>query len=132
MKYFTIKELTYSKTAIEKHIDNEPSEEIISNLEKLVDNVLDPLRKAYGKPITVNSGYRSPELNKAVNGSKTSDHVYGRAADITVFTKEGNKKLFDLILKLGLPFDQLINESDYSWVHVSYRDKHNRNQVLKL
>ena len=82
MKYFTLKELTRSTTATAKGIDNTPTPEVEKNLTLLVENVLDPLREIYGKPITVNSGYRCPELNKAVGGSKTSDHVKGFAADI--------------------------------------------------
>jgi hypothetical protein len=87
----------------------------------LVDNVLDPLRKLYGKPIIVTSGYRSPEVNRSVNGATSSQHALGEAVDISVGSKEENKKLFSLI-KDNLPFDQLINEHDYSWVHVSYRE----------
>lgn len=105
MKYFTIKELCKSTTAIQRKIDNTPNSEIVNNLTLLVDNILDPLREKYGKPITVNSGYRCPALNKAVNGSKTSQHVKGLAADITVGSPSKNKALFDLAIKMDLPFD---------------------------
>ncbi len=131
MMYFTLEELTRSDTAIAKKLDNTPDEQAIKNLNTLVDNVLDPLRKLYGKPIIVTSGYRSPEVNKAVKGSKTSQHVLGEAADITVRSKKENKKLFNLI-KDNLPFDQLINEHNYSWVHVSYRDGRLRKQILNI
>lgn len=122
MKYFTIEELTNSATARARKIDNTPTSEIIRNLEALTDKILDPLREEYGKPIGVNSGYRSQALNKAVGGATTSDHLTGRAADIhgTPNTKEENKKLFELIKKLDLPYRQLINENGFSWVHVSY------------
>ena len=112
MKYFTIKELTKSTTAIKRHIDNTPSKEVERSLTALVEKVLDPLREAYGKPIIVTSGYRCHKLNAAVGGSASSQHVKGEAADIrsVADTPEENKKLFDLIVKLRLPFDQLINE----------------------
>ena len=116
MKYFTIAELCKSDTADRKGIDNRCKKEHVANLTALVDNVLDPLREAYGKPITVNSGFRSPALNKAVGGSATSDHMQGRAADITGGSPAENKKLFNLVQSLGLPFDQLIDEKNFAWV----------------
>lgn len=131
MKYFTIDELCKSSTAKAKGIDNSPSDEIIHNLTSLVDKVLDPLRESYGKAIRVNSGYRCPALNKAVKGSKTSQHMKGLAADITVGSITNNKELFDLIIRLDLPFDQLIDEKKFSWVHVSYSSKP-RKQILHL
>lgn len=131
MKYFTIKEMAKSSTAKAKGIDNTPSDEEIAKLQKLIEAVLDPLREWYGKPIRVNSGYRCEALNEAVGGSNTSQHRLGEAADITVGTKKGNKKLFNYI-KDNLPFDQLINESNFSWVHVSYREGRLRKQVLAL
>lgn len=131
MIYFTLKELTRSSAAEANKLDNTPDEQAIKNLNALVDNVLDPLRKLYGKPIIVTSGYRSPEVNKAVNGASSSQHRLGEAADITVKSKGENKKLFNLI-KDNLPFDQLINEHNYSWVHVSYRDGRLRKQILNI
>lgn len=131
MKYFTIKELCKSSTATQKRIDNSPNQDIVNNLELLVDNVLDPLRERYGKPIIVNSGYRCPALNKAVKGSKTSSHMKGLAADITVGSPSKNKILFNLIKDMDLPYDQLIDESNYNWVHVSYAQKP-RKQILHL
>ena len=131
MKYFTIKELCKSSTAIQKGINNTPNSEIVNNLKQLVDFILDPLRERYGKPITVNSGYRCPALNKAVNGSKTSQHVEGLAADITAGSPKENKILFELIQKLNLPFDQLIDEKNFSWIHVSF-SKNPRKQILHL
>lgn len=131
MKYFTIKELTKSSTAETKGIDNTPTPEVERNLTALVDNILDGVREIYGKPITVNSGYRCPELNKAVGGSATSDHVKGFAADITGGSKEENERLFYLI-KYNFNFKQLIDEKDFSWVHVSYDPSNLKNQILKL
>lgn len=132
MKYFTIDELTRSDTAKVKGIDNATTKEAKEKLVALVDNVLDPLREMYGKPIIVNSGYRCPQLNAAVGGAKNSQHMRGEAADITAGSKTENKKLFELI-RDNLPFDQLLNESDYSWVHVSYvSPEKNREQILNL
>lgn len=131
MKHFDFKELTHSDTAKAKGIDNTPNDTEKKNLENLVKYVLDPLRDMYGKPIYVNSGYRSEALNKAVGGSNISQHRLGMAADIDTHTREGNIELFNLIAK-NLSFDQLIDEKDYSWIHVSFDPKRLRNQILHL
>lgn len=132
MKYFSINELTKSSTAIRQGINNTPPQDAVVKMTALVDNILDPLREAYGKPIVVDSGYRCAKLNKQVKGSATSQHLTGEAADIRSVSDnpKDNKEIFDLIVKLGLPFDQLINEYDYNWVHVSF-SKRNRRQKLK-
>lgn len=132
MRNFTIQELTASTTAEAKKINNDPTPEAAENLKLLVDNVLDPLRDTYGKPIRVNSGYRSPALNKAVKGSKTSQHVKGQAADITGGSKQENKKLFELAQELNLPYCQLIDEKNFSWVHISYDKNNVKRQILHL
>ena len=133
MKYFTIAELVKSNEADKRGIDNRCKKEHIINLTALVENVLDPLREAYGKPITVNSGYRCPALNKVVKGSPTSDHITGRAADITGGSPDENKKLFYLAQSIGISFDQLIDEKGFQWIHISYRgEKENRKQVRAL
>ena len=124
MIYFTIKELTKTNTGL----DNAPDEQAIANLIQLVDNVLDPLRKLYGKPIRVNSGYRSEAVNKAVGGAKNSQHNYGFAADITGGSKKENRILFNLI-KDNLPFDQLIDEHNMSWIHVSFKEGELRKEI---
>lgn len=131
MKYFTITELSQSSTATQKGIDNTPNPDIIKNLESLVEHILDPLREKFGKPIIVNSGYRCPALNKAVGGSKTSHHMTGLAADITGGSVAKNRILFSLIQELDLPFDQLIDEKNYKWIHVSFSEKP-RKQILHL
>ena len=135
MKHFTLEELCRSDTASRRGIDNRPAPGVRTNLALLVAHVLDPLREAYGKPIRVTSGYRCPQLNDAVGGNPTSDHQAGRAADIvgTPATRDENRRLLALVQSLGLPFDQLIDEQDGRWVHVSYRGPaENRHQVLKL
>lgn len=135
MKYFTVGEFIASATAQKYGINNMlPSITESDNIRRLVLNVLDPLREAYGKPIHVTSGYRCPKLNAIVGGSPSSDHMTGCAADIqgTPRTPEENRKLFRLIQELKLPFDQLIDEKGMSWVHVSLRAKGNRGQVLVI
>lgn len=134
MKYFTMHELTASATALRKGISNTPDNVVRANLTALVSNVLDPLREAWGQPIIITSGYRSEKLNKAVGGAKKSQHVTGEAADIRTVSDRpsDNRKLFDKIQELGLPFDQLIDEYGYNWVHVSFSQKGNRRQVLHI
>lgn len=131
MKYFTIRELSSSDVAIKNNINNTPNGEVINNITKLIVNILDPLRAAYGNPIKINSGYRCAELNKKVKGSSTSQHLLGQAADITGGNAVENKKLFDLVISLDLPFDQCIDEYGYKWVHVSYSNR-NRKQILHI
>ena len=126
MKYFTIEELTRSTTARQRGIDNTPSQQVIDNLTALVNNVLDPLRQAWGKPIHVNSGYRCPALNKAVGGVPHSQHMLGEAADITAGSREANRQLYSLMRRLDLPVDQAINEHDFQWIHVSHGPRHRR------
>lgn len=130
-KHFSWDELTASTEAKKYNIANVPGEEEKRNLIALVMQVLDPLRDKYGKAINVNSAYRSPFVNERVGGAESSQHVKGQAADITAGSKEENKKLFELLKSMD--FDQLINEYDYSWIHVSYkRIGYNRKQILKL
>lgn len=136
MTYFSIEELCRSETAEAKGIDNSPSAVVRGNLEALVSNVLDPLREAFGKPIIVNSGYRSNLLNKTLKGAKNSQHTRGEAADITAEDVKDNKQLFEIIRE-NLPFDQLIWEKGTrtypAWIHVSFkREGRNRKQILKI
>ncbi len=132
MKYFSIAELSRSEAAIKLNIKNSPGSEAIESLRALVDAVLDPLRERYGQPIYVNSGYRSSMLNRAVGGKPNSQHTKGEAADITTGSKEGNKRLFDIAVDLNLPFDQLIDEYGYRWIHISHTAKTNRHQILHI
>ncbi len=127
-KNFTLTELTKTNTGLA----NQPDKQQITALITLCGKVLQPARRLFGEAITVNSGYRSYAVNKAVGGARNSQHMRGQAADITVHSKEGNKKLFELI-RDNLSFDQLINERDFSWIHVSYKsERMNRNQVLGI
>ena len=131
-KYFSIAELSRSKTAEKKRIDNTPPPEAEAALARLADNLLDPVRELWGAPLTVNSGYRCPALNKAVGGSPSSQHLSGEAADITAGSPAKNRRLFDMIASSGLCFDQLIDERGYSWLHISYRKAANRKKILHL
>jgi D-alanyl-D-alanine dipeptidase len=127
-----LREFVNSATAARKGISNKPTEVHLSNLKKLIDNVIQPVRDKIG-PIRITSGYRSPALNRAIGGSSRSQHSKGMAADIQ-FVRDNemdNKVIFDTILEMGLDFDQMINEFDYKWIHISYNSKKNRKQVLE-
>lgn len=130
-EFFTKSELTRSDTARTLKIDNTPTPEASAALDALMWNVLDPIRRMWGKPIIVNSGYRCPKLNAAVGGTATSQHMKGEAADITAGDPIKNKELFDMIAQSAIPFDQLIDEKNYRWIHVSYRPNGRRN-ILHL
>ena len=126
-KNFSLSEFLVTSTGIE----NIPTKEVIENLQKLVNNILQPLRELYGKPIIITSGYRSPMVNKAVGGSKTSGHMLGTSADITAGNRHLNKELYNII-RDNFEFRQLIDEYNYQWVHVEYREGDNKGQLLKI
>lgn len=132
-KNFSLSELTKSQSATRLGIDNTPSMTVIDNLQALVDNILQPVRDAHG-PVSITSGYRSPDLNAAIGGSRNSDHTRGQAADFEVATMS-NKDLAEWI-RDNLKFTQLILEfpskTDPSagWVHCSYNAKDLKCQVL--
>jgi hypothetical protein len=132
MKYFTMDEMTRSDTARRYGINNTPNAEQKQNIRNLVDILLDPIRTAWGGPIRVNSGYRCSRLNALVGGVRGSQHTKGEAADIEVLSrnKADNKRLFNMIRSMNLPFDQLINEYDYDWIHISYTPR-GRHKVLE-
>ena len=140
MRYFSIGELCQSNVADLKGIPNHANTYQRMNLEKLILRVLDPIRSLYGKPIYVNSGFRSERLNDLVGGAKNSQHLQGKAADITAGNPKENKKLWDVIMFLfqegDIEFDQLINEKpingEPSWIHISYNEDNNRCQVLTI
>jgi hypothetical protein len=127
---FTLKELTVTRLSI----DNTPDDATIENLKLLCEMVLQPVRNHFGKSVTVNSGYRSPEINAAVGGSKTSDHCKGQAADIEI---DGlpNPELAQWIMD-NLDYTQLILEfytqgqPNSGWVHVSYDPNNLKKQEL--
>ena len=135
---FTLEELVHSSTAKRLGLDNTPNQQETDKLIKLAKEVLQPIRDAWKSPIVVNSAFRSETVNKAVGGSKTSQHKLGEAADITIGSKEQNKKLFNFILKMisskKLNVGQLIDEYGYSWIHVSLPRTNGKpnNQILHL
>ena len=130
---FSLSELTKSETSIRRGIDNTPSDEVLSNLTSLCNMVLQKVRDSHGV-VTVTSGYRSPELNKAIGGSVTSDHTKGCAADFEVPGLD-NKQLALWIVD-NLTFKQVILEfyedgiPNSGWVHCSFEEGKNNNQVL--
>ena len=131
---FTLSELTKSETALRKGLNNEPTQDVISALQSLAFHVLQPVRDHYGKAIKINSGYRSPEVNASVGGSRTSDHCKGMAADIEI-AGVANADLAKYI-KDTLQFTQIILEfytpgvADSGWVHVSYDPANLKCQAL--
>ena len=109
-EHFRLSEFTRSATARRLGIKNEVSSQQLSNLMLLCRYVLEPLRKRFGQPIYVNSGYRSQELNRAVGGAVKSFHLYGRAADIRAANLSDNNTLYALIKELRLPVHELLKE----------------------
>ena len=136
MKYFSIEELAKSATAERLAIDNTPPRAAQRMLTILVEQLLDPIRRRYGAPIIVTSGYRCPALNTAVGGVANSHHIVGCAADITTGSVENNTMLFALIIDMqtthAIRFTQLIAEKDYRWLHISYVPGMPRNQVIDV
>jgi hypothetical protein len=131
---FTLHEMTKSETALRLGLSNEPGEAEIESLRLLCEKVLQPVRNHFGKGVKVNSGFRHPDVNKAVNGSTTSDHCKAMAADIEI-PGIPNAELAEWI-KDNLEFKQLILEfytlgiPDSGWVHVSYNKDDLKKQVL--
>ena len=131
-EHLALSEVTRSESAKRNGISNMPTPEHIENFKILATKVFEPIREHFGVPIRISSGYRSAELNKCVNGSATSQHSSGEAIDIDQdYTTITNKQVFEYI-RDNLTFDQLINEFDYSWVHVSYKaNGKQRGEVLE-
>jgi zinc D-Ala-D-Ala carboxypeptidase len=133
-KNFTLSEMTKSETALRFDMDNSPDQKAISNLQALAFHVLQPVRDHYGKGVKVNSGFRHPEVNAKVGGSKTSDHCKGMAADIEI-PGVPNAELAEWI-RGNLKYTQLILEfftpgvPDSGWVHVSYDPANLKKQDL--
>ena len=133
-KNFTLHEMTKSETALRHDLDNTPDQAVISNLQALAVNVLQPIRDHFARGVKVNSGFRHPEVNAKVGGSRTSDHTRGMAADIEI-PGVPNHELAEWI-KANLPYTQLILEfytrgvPDSGWVHVSYDPANLKKQDL--
>lgn len=131
---FSLEEMTKSETALRHNLDNTPSEAEIANLKLLCEKVLQPVRDHYGKGVKVNSGFRHPNVNAAVGGSKTSDHCRGQAADIEIPGVPNHE--LALFIQDNLNYTQLILEfytigvPDSGWVHVSYNPADLKKQEL--
>ena len=136
MKYFCLKELISSATAQREGIDNRPPRCAYHLLHVLAEQLLDPIREAWGEPIVVSSGYRCPELNALVGGAKHSHHLLGCAADLIAGSRDDHRRLFRLIMQMQregkIRFTQLIAEDDYRWIHISYVPSDLRCQVIEL
>lgn len=135
-KNLYLSEVTKSRTAKRLGISNKPTKEHLVNLQILAEKIFQPLRDYYGCPIYISSGYRSESLNKAIGGSKSSQHCKGQAIDIDRdgHSLPNNGQIFDYI-KNNLEFDQLIWEfgsnTNPDWVHVSYNTNGSqRKQIL--
>ena len=134
MKYFCVEELTASATALREGIDNRPNKCAYHLLHVLVDQLLDPIREAWGEPIVVSSGYRCKQLNTLIGGVKNSHHILGCAADIIAGNKADHRRLFKLIQQMQqegqIRFTQLIWKSDGRWIHISYVPGNLKCQVI--
>ena len=124
MKYFSISELTASATARREGIVNSPTESAYHLLHVRVEQLLDPIREAWGEPIVVSSGYRCKELNALVGGATHSHHLLGCAADLIAGNRDDHRRLFRMIVQMQqqgkIRFTQLIAEDNYRWIHISY------------
>ena len=155
-EHFTLEEFERSQTAARLHIDNKVPAELVPNIKNLCELVLEPLREHFGEPIYISSGYRCPQLNRAVGGVPNSQHMRGEAADITPFglspdpspvgegrlvpdssSPEARRKMREWAewIMDNCPFDQLLRERSGNsfWIHVSLkRVGHNRQMVRKI
>jgi len=131
-KNFSRAEIEHSNTAKRLGISNEMSEKHLESMQRLIDNLIQPMRDAIS-PIRISSGYRSPKLNKAIGGSSRSQHSKGEALDLQFWEKGkmNNRVIYEWVLESGVEFDQMINEFDFSWIHISLKSKENRSQVLE-
>jgi hypothetical protein len=135
-EHISLKEATRSSEAEKHGIRNFPNQGHLASMKALALKVFEPLRAAIGKPIRVNSFYRSPSVNKLIKGaSLTSQHCLGEAIDISATEGFTNKDIFSYIVS-NLDFDQVIweagTDSEPDWVHVSYKTRGNRKQILQM
>jgi zinc D-Ala-D-Ala carboxypeptidase len=130
-KHITYKEATFSSKAVANGIENIPDANHLIAMKLVAEKCFEPLREWYGKPIRINSFYRNPATNREVKGSSTSDHMKGCAIDLTAGSIGENRKLFEWA-KANLKFTQLINEYNFSWIHISYVETNLKNQILVI
>lgn len=126
--HFTLEELTYSRIAVANGWDNTPPAPAAAALRRLAIHLLQPLRDRLGEPIAITSGYRSEPVNRAAGGVPRSAHLRGEAADC--FCAAGPQRLLELLLALGLPFDQAIVYKRKRFLHLAYREGKNRGEVI--
>ena len=135
-KHVSYKEGVRSTTALRLGLNNDPSKEHLENMMFVSERIFEPLRAYVNGPIRINSFYRGPELNKAIGGSKKSQHCKGQAMDIDdTYGVMSNATMYNWIKK-NLDFDQMIwefgNKKNPDWIHVSYvSPEDNRNRCLK-
>jgi len=136
-KNLTLKEAIKSNTATRKGIDNTPDQWAINNLKAVAENIFQPIRDHFGVPIGVSSGFRGKDLNKAIGGSKYSQHMIGEALDLDadMYGKVTNSEIFNYV-KNNLEWDQMIwefgDDEEPNWVHISYKDDGpNRKQIKR-
>lgn len=122
-KHFTLEEFTFSQTAVRKNIDNTPTPEALDNLFRTA-NLMEQVRELLGKPIHISSGYRGPQLNKAIGGSKTSAHMQGLACDFVCHGFGTPLAITKEIASSVIGFDQLIYEG--TWVHIGLAENPRR------
>lgn len=134
--HISYREATKSQAALNLGMANAPDAEELEAMQLVAAKVFEPLREHFGVPIPITSFFRSRELNKAIGGSLSSDHCYGRAIDMDMDGSNSPVTNADLFhhIREHLPFDQLIwefgNAHQPDWVHASYRATGNRRQVL--
>tara|TARA_B100001094_G_scaffold32716_2_gene27148 strand:- start:4841 stop:5320 length:480 start_codon:yes stop_codon:yes gene_type:complete len=141
-KNFSLNEFLKSNVATRRNISNDATSEGIVQMQILCQELLQPIRDGLG-PLRINSGWRSVELNKALGGAyrvidgkykATSQHCKGQAADLKYIDTDGhidNEQIWDYVLSCGLEFDQMINEFDWTWIHISFNKGKNRKQLLE-
>jgi hypothetical protein len=135
-KHITLDEATNSNTAIRNGINNNPDSVTFERMKLVANKCFEPLREWYGKPIKINSFYRSQLLNTKVGGSATSQHCKGEAIDISAGNKVENRIMYDWLVTNLPEWDQILweygNDIGPDWIHISYKQKGNRKQVIRI
>jgi len=131
-EHITYGEAIFSQTAARHRMENVPDEDTLKAMRMVAEKCFEPVRRWYGKSIQIGSFYRNPKLNLLVSGKSNSQHIRGEAIDMTTYDVNENKKIFDWI-ESNLEYDQLINEYNYKWVHVSFTTRYkNRMQIINI
>ena len=120
--HFSLSEFTRSETASRYGLSNQPGQVEIERMRALCLNILEPIRAHFAVPITISSGYRSPQVNRKIGGSSTSQHMMGEAADLNVWGASPTEVFDWIVFYSGLHFDQCIHEYG-TWVHISFTQR---------